>query len=88
MDTIISALFRASRKNDIVSLNVILGRNPQLIDMKGDHGNTFLMIASRYHSYEAIELLTDLGADVNALFTRIAVVNCSSAWRTSFITAA
>ena len=57
-------LLRAIRNNDLVFLKQHLDKSNQ--DARDDHGATLLMHAAIFGSPEAIRLLLDAGADVNA----------------------
>ncbi len=56
-------LFQAIRSNDLVRLGTIA---PATVNTRDSRGSTLLMYAAGYGSVEAVKLLLDKGADVNA----------------------
>ena len=54
MESNVSALFRAAKKNDDNSVKFILEGHPLFVHLKGRHGNTVLMVASNFSNYLAL----------------------------------
>jgi uncharacterized protein len=63
----VAELFQAAKINDINLLKGLLQKNPSLANTENAEGLTPLAYAAHFGKKEAVKLLLDFGADVNAV---------------------
>ncbi len=80
MDEIIHSLFEAAKLNDVTQIKKLLELHPSLVNTENNDGLTPLGFASHFGNKEAVQLLIDHGAEINAIsHSKIAYIPSNTA---------